>query len=86
MPIDATKLPRRLQVPSDPKAVLAHKQFPGFLSSSNFKPLVRPEAQQTKSPYKQALIVIHTCCFVTAQDVSRALLYSAEAQLSDQLT
>ena len=24
--------------------------------------------------------------FVTAQDVSRALLYSAEAQLSDQLT
>jgi hypothetical protein len=29
---------------------------------------------------------LFSCLFVTAQDVSRELLYSAEAQLSDQLT
>ena len=33
-----------------------------------------------------ARLIILFILFVTAQDVSRALLYSAEAQLSDQLT
>ena len=31
-------------------------------------------------------LVKYKCFFVTAQDVSRELLYSSEAQLSDQLT